>query len=63
METQMTLELVVLSLVTFAQTAVMAGHGIAGLTERILCVELGVVFVALSWLAYQRSSSASREEE
>ena len=55
----LTLELVILSLVTFDQAAVMAGHGIAGLTERILCVELAVVFIALSWLTYHRSFSVS----
>jgi hypothetical protein len=59
----LTLELVILSLVTFDQTAVMAGRGIAGLTERMLCVELAVVFITLSWLAYQKSSLVSQEEE
>ena len=58
----LTLELVILSLVTFDQTAVMAGRGIAGLTERLLCLELAVVFMALSWLAYRRSSSASEQK-
>jgi Protein of unknown function (DUF998) len=52
----LTLELVILSLVTFDQAAVMAGQGIAGLTERILCLELAAVFVALSWITYHRSS-------
>lgn len=56
----LTLELVILSLVTFDQTAVMAGRGIAGLTERILCVELAVVFIALSWLTYHHSSQDSQ---
>lgn len=55
----LTLELVILSLVTFDQAAVMAGRGIAGLTERMLCVELAVVFIAMSWLAYQKSSLVS----
>ena len=59
----LTLELVILSLVAFDQTAVLAGRGIAGLTERILCIELAVVFVALSWLAYRHSSQVSRNEE
>lgn len=57
-----TLEFVILSLVTFDQTAVMAGRGIAGLTERMLCLELAVVFVAMSWLAYQKSSPHSPEQ-
>ena len=52
----LTLVLVLLSLVTFDQAAVIAGQGIAGLTERILCVELAIVFIALGWLAYHRSS-------
>jgi hypothetical protein len=52
----LTLVLLILSLITFDQAAVMAGHGIAGLTERILCVELAIVFMALSWLAYRRAS-------
>lgn len=56
----LTLGLVILSLVTFDQTAVMAGRGIAGLTERILCVELAVVFIALSWLAYHHPSRVSQ---
>jgi hypothetical protein len=59
----LTLELVIFSLVTFDQNAVMAGRGIAGLTERVLCVELAVVFVAMSWLAYRHSSQVSRNEE
>jgi hypothetical protein len=50
----LTLVLVILSFVTFDQTAVIAGRGIAGLTERILCVELAALFTLLSWLAYRR---------
>ena len=50
----LTLFLLLLSLVTFDQNAVIGGYGIAGLTERILCVELAAVFSALSWLAYRR---------
>jgi hypothetical protein len=49
----LTLVLVILSLVTFDQTAVIAGRGIAGLTERILCLELATLFIAMSWLAYR----------
>ena len=51
----LTLFLLMLSLVTFDQTAVISGHGIAGLTERILCLELATVFTALSWLAYRHA--------
>jgi hypothetical protein len=51
----LTLVLLLLSLITFDQNAVIAGRGIAGLTERILCVELAIVFIALSCLAYRRS--------
>jgi Protein of unknown function (DUF998) len=51
----LTLELVILSLVTFDQGAVMAGRGIAGLMERILCLELAAVFIAMSWLAFRRA--------
>ena len=43
----LTLVLVILSLVTFDQVAVMAGSGVIGLTERILCIELAAWFVAL----------------
>lgn len=49
----LTLFLLLLSLVTFDQNAVIGGYGIAGLTERILCLELATVFSALSWLAYR----------
>jgi len=57
----LTLELVILSLLTFDQTAVMAGQGIAGLTERILCIELAIVFIGLSWMAYRRSSALRQD--
>ena len=51
----LTLVLVILSLVTFDQDAVIAGLGVAGLTERILCVELAAWFVAMGWKASQQS--------
>jgi hypothetical protein len=51
----LTLVLVILSLATFDQAAVMAGLGVAGLTERILCVELAVWFVAMGWSAFRGS--------
>ncbi len=50
----LTLVLLVISLATFSQAAIMAGVGIAGLTERILCVELSGWWVALGWLAFSR---------
>lgn len=53
----LTLVLVILSLVTFNQDAVMAGVGVAGLTERILIVELAAWFVAMGWKAFQQSRS------
>jgi len=51
----LTLALIILSQVTFDQTAIIAGHGIAGLTERIMVVEVFAWFVALGWLAFRRS--------
>jgi Protein of unknown function (DUF998) len=51
----LTLALVVLSQVTFDQTAIIAGHGIAGLTERIMVVDVLSWFAALGWLAFRRS--------
>jgi hypothetical protein len=51
----LTLMLVILSLATFDQAAVAAGLGVAGLTERILCVELAAWFIAMGWLAFCRS--------
>lgn len=59
----LTLVLVILSLVTFDQTAVIAGRGIAGLTERILCVELAALFTAMSWLAYRRGGYVERVQK
>jgi len=52
----LTLVLMVLSLATFNQNAVAAGLGVAGLTERILCLEVGAWFVAFGWLAFRRAS-------
>ena len=49
-----TLILVILSLATFSQAAVIAGQGVAGLIERVLAVEVSAWFVALSWLAFRR---------
>lgn len=51
----LTLVLVILSLATFDQSAVVAGYGVAGLTERILCVELAAWFSALGWQAFRHA--------
>lgn len=51
----LTLVLLVLSQATFNQATIVAGHGIAGLTERILIAEVSFWFVALGWLAFRRS--------
>lgn len=51
-----TLLLLVISLATFDQAAVMAGQGVAGLTERMLCLWLAAWLVALGWKAFQPSA-------
>jgi hypothetical protein len=51
----LTVALAILSQATFDQTAIIAGQGIAGLTERILVVEVVAWFAALGWLAFHRS--------
>lgn len=51
----LTLVLFILSLVTLNVTAVEAGQGVAGLTERIVIVEVVAWFMALGWLAFRRS--------
>jgi hypothetical protein len=50
----LTLVLVVLFFLTFDQAAIVAGHGVAGLTQRILAVEVLAWFVAMGWLAFRR---------
>jgi hypothetical protein len=52
----LTLALLVLSQVTFNEVAVVAGQGVAGLTERIAVVETLAWFTALGLLAFRRSS-------
>jgi hypothetical protein len=59
----LTLVLVILSLVTFDQGAIIAGRGVAGLTERILCVELAAVFTTLGWLAYRHGGYVGRVQK
>jgi hypothetical protein len=51
----LTVALIILSQATFDQTAIIAGQGIAGLTERILVVEVVFWYAALGWLAFRRS--------
>lgn len=50
-----TLMLLIISLATFQQEQVVAGLGIAGLTERILCLYVGAWLAALGWKAYRIS--------
>jgi hypothetical protein len=50
----LTLLLVVLFFLTFDQTTIVAGDGVAGLTQRILAVEVLAWFVAMGWLAFRR---------
>ena len=51
----LTLLLLILYITTFNQATVAAGQGVAGLTERILLVEVQAWFVAMGWLAFRRS--------
>ena len=49
----LTLVLIILTLATFDQAAVIAGRGVAGLTERLMIVELSVLYGALGWNAFR----------
>jgi hypothetical protein len=51
----LTLVLFLISLVTLNVTEVEAGRGVAGLTERIVVVEVVAWFAAMGWLAFRRS--------
>ncbi|HEV2088515.1 MAG TPA: DUF998 domain-containing protein [Cryptosporangiaceae bacterium] len=51
----LTLLLVVVFFLTFDPAASGANEGIAGLTERLLVLELHFWFVAMGWLAFRRS--------
>ncbi len=51
----LTLVLLIVSLATFSQAAIQAGTGVAGLTERVLCVELAGWWIAMGWLAFRRA--------
>jgi hypothetical protein len=50
----LTLVLVVLFFLTFDQAAIVAGQGVAGLTQRILALEVVAWFAAMGWLAFRR---------
>ena len=54
-----TLALTVLYFATFTPTIEGVQHGVAGLTERILVVELQAWYVALGWLAFTRPKGNS----
>jgi hypothetical protein len=51
----LTLALLAVTQATFDQAAVAAGQGVAGLTERLLAVEVLAWFAALGWRAFRRS--------
>jgi hypothetical protein len=51
----LTLVLAVLYFLTFSPTVAGTQTGVAGLTERILAVEVQAWFVAMGWLAFRRS--------
>src|SRR5260370_12541382 len=55
----LTLALTVLYFATFTPTIEGVQHGVAGLTERILVLELQACYVALGWLAFSRSRGDS----
>jgi hypothetical protein len=60
----LTLVLYVVYIQSFNQAAVAAGHGVAGLTQRLLFVEILAWFAAMGWHAYRgpRSSIAAARD-
>jgi hypothetical protein len=52
-----TLVLFIVYNLSFSQVAVAAGHGVAGLTQRVLFVEILGWFVAMGWLAYRQTTA------
>jgi hypothetical protein len=50
----LTLLLLVLFFLTFHYDTMAAGLGVAGLTERILVIELQAWYMAMGWLAFRR---------
>ena len=57
-----TLALTVLYFATFTPTVEGIQHGVAGLTERILVVELQAWYVAIGWVAFRRRGQSHRAE-
>jgi hypothetical protein len=55
----LTLGLFVVYNLSFNQSAVAAGQGVAGLTQRVLFVEVLAWFAAMGWFAYRGSRSAT----
>jgi len=55
----LTLALAVLYFATFTPTIEGVQHGVAGLTERILVLELEAWYVAIGWLAFSRTKGDS----
>jgi hypothetical protein len=51
----LTLVLLVLAQATLNVTSIEAGQGVAGLTERVLVVEIGAWYMALGWRAFRHS--------
>jgi hypothetical membrane protein len=43
---------------SFSQAAVAAGHGLAGLTQRVLFVEILGWFVAMGWLVHRQATAS-----
>jgi len=56
-----TLALAVLYFATFTPTIEGIQRGVAGLTERILVVELQAWYVAMGWLAFRRAGALRPE--
>lgn len=56
----LTLVLVVLFFGTFDPAAAGGGEGVAGLTQRILVVEVHAWFVAMGWLAFRRPKGSAK---
>jgi hypothetical protein len=57
-----TLALTVLYFATFTPTIEGIQHGVAGLTERILVLELQAWYVAIGWVAFRRRDQRHRAE-
>lgn len=53
----LTLALMISYFVSFDPTAAGAGHGIAGLVQRVLILEIHAWYVALGWVAFTGTSS------